>query len=167
MVDRILRVHIQSQRAFGPRWTLSYNTDDMMRGWTEDDGAGGDVAEPGLSRIYHSLNVLSSQAWSINSGVLEVRCHAQATGTRRMGSVSVCPGSRRMEKQCAAVEECSGRYEDWSRHMPRAVTPAESVAAALCQTQLRACGRSTQRPCNGAAALRPARGSFRWFMKGV
>ena len=26
MVDRLLRVHIQSQRAFGPRWTLSYNT---------------------------------------------------------------------------------------------------------------------------------------------
>ena len=25
MVDRLLRVHIQSQRAFGPRWTLSYN----------------------------------------------------------------------------------------------------------------------------------------------
>ena len=26
MVDRLLRVHIQSQRAFGPRWTLSYNS---------------------------------------------------------------------------------------------------------------------------------------------
>ena len=26
MVDRLLRVHIQSQRAFGPNWTLSYNT---------------------------------------------------------------------------------------------------------------------------------------------
>ena len=25
MVDRLLRVHIQSQRAFGPLWTLSYN----------------------------------------------------------------------------------------------------------------------------------------------
>ena len=25
MVDRLLRVHIQSQRAFGPWWTLSYN----------------------------------------------------------------------------------------------------------------------------------------------
>ena len=25
MVDRLLRVHIQSQRAFGPRWNLSYN----------------------------------------------------------------------------------------------------------------------------------------------
>ena len=25
MVDRLLRVHIQSQRAFGPQWTLSYN----------------------------------------------------------------------------------------------------------------------------------------------
>ena len=24
MVDRLLRVHIQSQRAFGPWWTLSY-----------------------------------------------------------------------------------------------------------------------------------------------
>ena len=26
MVDRLLRVHIQSQRAFGPRWTLIYNS---------------------------------------------------------------------------------------------------------------------------------------------
>ena len=26
MVDRLLRVHIQSQRAFGPWWTLSYNS---------------------------------------------------------------------------------------------------------------------------------------------
>ena len=26
MVDRLLHVHIQSQRAFGPWWTLSYNT---------------------------------------------------------------------------------------------------------------------------------------------
>ena len=25
MVDRLLRVHIRSQRAFGPWWTLSYN----------------------------------------------------------------------------------------------------------------------------------------------
>ena len=25
MVDRLLRVHIQSRRAFGPWWTLSYN----------------------------------------------------------------------------------------------------------------------------------------------
>ena len=25
MVDRLLRMHIQSQRACGPRWTLSYN----------------------------------------------------------------------------------------------------------------------------------------------
>ena len=25
MVDHLLRVHIQSRRAFGPRWTLSYN----------------------------------------------------------------------------------------------------------------------------------------------
>ena len=26
MVDRLLRVHIQSQRAFGPWWTMSYNS---------------------------------------------------------------------------------------------------------------------------------------------
>ena len=26
MVDRLLRVHIQSQRAIGTWWTLSYNT---------------------------------------------------------------------------------------------------------------------------------------------
>ena len=26
MVDCLLRVHIQSQRAFGPWWTLSYNS---------------------------------------------------------------------------------------------------------------------------------------------
>ena len=26
MVDRLLSVHIQSQRAFGPWWTVSYNT---------------------------------------------------------------------------------------------------------------------------------------------
>ena len=25
MVDRLLRVHIKSQRAFGPWWTLRYN----------------------------------------------------------------------------------------------------------------------------------------------
>ena len=30
MVDRLLRVHIQSQRAFGPRWTLSYNSFFLM-----------------------------------------------------------------------------------------------------------------------------------------
>ena len=29
MVDRLLRVHIQSQRAFGPRWTLSYNMGNL------------------------------------------------------------------------------------------------------------------------------------------
>eukprot|EP00892_Ulva_mutabilis_P005213 jgi/Ulvmu1/3063/UM015_0103.1 len=45
---------------------------DMMRGWTEGGGGSGEAAEPGLSRVYHSLNVLSSQAWSINTGVLEV-----------------------------------------------------------------------------------------------
>ena len=27
MVDRLLRVHIQSQQAFGPWWTLSYNNE--------------------------------------------------------------------------------------------------------------------------------------------
>lgn len=46
---------------------------DMMRGWTQEGGSGGESAEPGLSRMYHALNVLSSQAWSINAGVLEVR----------------------------------------------------------------------------------------------
>jgi hypothetical protein len=30
MVDRLLRVHIQSQRAFGPRWTLSYNMGSVI-----------------------------------------------------------------------------------------------------------------------------------------
>ena len=30
MVDRILRVHIQSQRAFGPWWTLSYNSQSIL-----------------------------------------------------------------------------------------------------------------------------------------
>ena len=29
MVDRLLRVHIQSQLAFGPWWTLSYNMATM------------------------------------------------------------------------------------------------------------------------------------------
>ena len=30
MVDRLLRVHIQSQRAFGPLWTLSYNMGSVI-----------------------------------------------------------------------------------------------------------------------------------------
>ena len=30
MVDRLLCVHIQSQRAFGPWWTLSYNMVSMI-----------------------------------------------------------------------------------------------------------------------------------------
>ena len=30
IVDRLLRVHIQSQRAFGPWWTLSYNIGSVI-----------------------------------------------------------------------------------------------------------------------------------------
>ena len=30
MVDRLLRVHIQSQWAFGPSWTLSYNSISLI-----------------------------------------------------------------------------------------------------------------------------------------
>ena len=30
MVDRLLRVHIQSQRALGPWWTLSYNMGSVI-----------------------------------------------------------------------------------------------------------------------------------------
>ena len=33
MVDRLLRVHIQSQQAFGPWWTLSYNNMHTMHAW--------------------------------------------------------------------------------------------------------------------------------------
>jgi len=44
---------------------------DMIRGWV--DAGDSRAPQPGLSHLYHSLNVLSSQAWSINSRVLEVR----------------------------------------------------------------------------------------------
>ena len=44
---------------------------DMMRGWTQEGAPRS--TQQGLSQLYHSLNVLSSQAWSINSRVLEVR----------------------------------------------------------------------------------------------
>lgn len=47
---------------------------DMIRGWV--DGGESRAPQAGLSHLYHSLNVLSSQSWSINSRVLEARTPA-------------------------------------------------------------------------------------------
>ena len=108
--------------------SLHGGADDMMRGWTEDDGAGGDVAEPGLSRIYHSLNVLSSQAWSINSGVLEVRRHAQTLGPR--GPNPVRPRAQVGWGLCPSAP-ARGAWRS-SVHLPRSAAVGMRIGLVTC-----------------------------------
>ena len=55
MVDRLLRVHIQSQRAFGPRWTLSYNRESRHVAAARKKGA--DYSdEPSLKEATNSIH---------------------------------------------------------------------------------------------------------------